>query len=310
MLNLLARLIAFLVVAPMIPVVILSQECLILCGKLRKRLQRPPNRLPGAFTLLEVLVATVMFAVVVGALYSVFHGALELRERSARTSNIQVSRQYTIARIKRDLSNAMPPSGILAGPLLGENEESGQSSSGRIELYTASGIPSDLYPWGDIRKVEYSLETLSKSELELDSGEIGGKILVRKISNNLLATVEETPEEEYLLKGIESTRFTFYDGEQWVESWDSTVEDDALPSAVEIRIVFVQSTQDEQNNPPLELVVPIVTQSPPDEEESEGQEGKEGGSQEGGGGGASEERSSPPQQDDTSGGGTRQGQQS
>ncbi|HEQ60409.1 MAG TPA: prepilin-type N-terminal cleavage/methylation domain-containing protein, partial [Firmicutes bacterium] len=93
----------------------------------------------GGFTLLELLAATAMFAVIIVALYSVFYGALRLRERAAETFETQLPKGFSLSVLKRDLADAVAPTGVLAGPFIGEKIEEGRRRLDRLEIHTASG---------------------------------------------------------------------------------------------------------------------------------------------------------------------------
>ena len=251
--------------------------------------------LKRGFTLLEVLFAALAFTVVVGALYSVLHGALRLRESASAPFIEGIPRHYARAVLERDLSNILIGSGIMAGPVLSEKLEETGVRRDRLEIYTASGSLNSIDPWGEMQKVEYTL--LETERLE----ETQGYDLTRVVTRNLLAEVEEEPELERLLPGVQSLTFAFFDGEEWQESWDSTateggdetVEEPVL-LAVRVSVGFAPSLESARVSPPLELVVPIVAQAPASEsEEEEAEAGGEetgggaldGGSQAGGGGG-------------------------
>ena len=231
----------------------------------------------GGFTLLELLVATMMFAIVVGALYSVSHGALNMREKAYNTFQKELPIRYAASVIRRDLESAVVPSGILAGPALGEKSQDGGNRLDSLEVYSSSGVVDDDYPWGDIQKVKYSLVDPA------DVAEDAGKDLVRTVSRNLLYEDEQDADEQHLLGGAESLEFAYYDGEVWRDAWDSTVEENALPLAVRVLIKFGDMGPDEAPKPTMEMVVPIVAKAPSTtQQESTGT--RTGGPSEGSGG--------------------------
>jgi hypothetical protein len=79
------------------------------------------------------------------------------------------------------------------------------------------------------------------------------KTLVRSITRNLLPAQDATPDDQYLLPGVTSADFLFYDGTEWTDTWDSTVTS-TLPTAIKFRLQLAsQST----NASPIELVVPV-----------------------------------------------------
>src|SRR5258708_6890088 len=63
-----------------------------------------------------------------------------------------------------------------------------------------------------------------------------GKDLVRTINRNPLGTAGLNPEEHRLLGHVESLEFAGYDGANWRESWDTSLSDTNLPSALRVRI--------------------------------------------------------------------------
>lgn len=206
----------------------------------------------AGFTLIEVLVASTISAVLIVALYAVFHGALSLRESTYERVDDSLPRSYASQALQRDFAAMTPPSGILAGPLLGERGEDKARRRDSVEFYTASAVVGDGEPWGDIQKVEYRLAENDSP----DSDE--GSDFVRVVTRNLLATTIEEPPEQRLLTGVESLEFSYYDGEVWQESWDSTAHEDESPQAVRLRIDFVSKEGAVRSGRPFERVFEVV----------------------------------------------------
>ena len=226
-------------------------------------IHRSSGRKSEGFTLLELLMATVIFSVIVGSLYSVFYGALRLREKTYQ--QIESGMPITLIQdiIEKDLRNIGPPVGLLAGSLIGDMEEDGELRNDTLECCTASGIVDDQEPWGDIQEVQYYL-------LEPESGnDEDGYDMVRAINRNLLATVEEDPVEQRLLHGVSSLRFQYYDGEEWQDTWNSTTNDNQTPDAISVQIEFITGTGDEEERPPLELLCELVTESATSDSDSD-----------------------------------------
>jgi hypothetical protein len=85
-----------------------------------------------------------------------------------------------------------------------------------IEMFTATGALSDNAPWGDIQRVTYELKTPADRNA-------AGKDLYRSVTRNLL-TVVTTPdvEDQLMLSGVASIKFSCFDGTQWQDTWDTT----------------------------------------------------------------------------------------
>lgn len=249
----------------------------------RSSFRRPPSasRLRG-FTLLECLAATAMFAVLMGAMYSVFHGALRLRENAYETFEADLPRDYVVAMIKNDLASTVAPVGLLAGAMIGEKQEMGGFHLDRLEIHTASGTVNDADPWGDIQNVQYYLEQPQDPTQQTNANSYD---LVRAVTRNLLASTEEEPQQERLLRGVRGLEFLYYDGEDWQDSWDSTTQENETPSAVSVRIDFLPAQLGERATAPIHIVVPLVTKAVQTEQEQDGETtGADGGAPPGGGG--------------------------
>ena len=145
------------------------------------------SRRTTGFTLLEVLIAVMIFAVVLAAASTVFYGALRLRKGAAESLEQSLPRQQALAVVQRDLANLVVPGGTLSGVCRTTsitNVIGGQSSP---DFYTSTGLIDSTSPWAEIQRVAYVL---------MDSSGPGadGKDLVRTVTRNLLpATLEEEP---------------------------------------------------------------------------------------------------------------------
>src|SRR5262249_32394861 len=85
-----------------------------------------------------------------------------------------------------------------------------------------------------------------------------GKELIRSVTRNLLADTPSLPEDQFLLRGVDSIQFSCYDGLTWYDAWDSTTLTN-LPQAVRVRIQMVDTTGGSAR--PLEMLVPIDSQT-------------------------------------------------
>src|SRR4051812_4166333 len=77
-----------------------------------------PHRLkPGlgakycAFTLIEMMIALAVFAVVLAAINGVFWGALRLRKKTVESIDAALPKERALAIMRNDLANIVPPSG-------------------------------------------------------------------------------------------------------------------------------------------------------------------------------------------------------
>jgi type II secretion system protein J len=237
-------------------------------------MKRARNQSLKAFTLLEILAATAMFLVVTGAFYSLFYGALRLRDSAHDAIDRELPRDHAVKTMRRDLALCMPPAGIMAVDFKGERDDIGTGRSDTLAFYSVAGNLSEDKPWGDVMKIEYALDE------EAEDGETGSA-LKRSVTRNLLASIADEPETSLLLKGAKSLEFSYYDGSTWEDFWDSAARDGAIPEAVKARIEFAE-VEDGFTPSPLALFVPLAVKAPAsgagtDDPSESGSSGGEGG---------------------------------
>jgi type II secretion system protein J len=228
---------------------------------------RNAQRRSRAFTLLEVLLAVAIFSLVLVAIHMVFYGAIRLRNITTEAVESKLPLQQALSIIKRDLANVVLPGENLFGQLqttatsgaLSGQETSllplassvpGQSSPA---FYTASGILNDAAPWGEVARVQFFLAD--------STNDTPGKDLFRSVTRNLLPTLQDEPENQFLLSGLESLFFFFFDGTQWREYWDSTAEPGKLPLAIKVELLLSHEQTGHAQRKPLELIVPLMAQA-------------------------------------------------
>ena len=215
------------------------------------------------FTLLEILAAAAMFAVMAAALTSVFFATMRLRSNASKRVEEIYPPEYVEATMRTDFQALLPPpsgdaAGLpLAGDVLGEKDLEGGVRLDRIEFHAAAGVISDSAPWGDVLKVQYRVE---------DSSDGSGFDLVRSVTRNLLAEAIEDPDEQVLLSGVQSFELSYFDGGVWADSWDSTVEEEQLPRAIKARVGFLP-VEGAETRAPIELVSAVLVQARPSEED-------------------------------------------
>jgi len=204
------------------------------------------------------LIAVAIFAVVLLAMHSVFFGAVQLRNRTSRAVDEAVPLEQTVALLRRDLQNLVPPGGTFFGPLQSVPQTTNAATDPLVALgvrrvspdfYSASAVVDEFRPWAEVQKVAYGLVPPTNQSEGLE--------LVRAVTRNLLAPYPEPPELQYLLSGVEDVQFEFFDGAQWLTVWDSTVQPLGLPLAIRVRIARVPERDRSVAPAPIELVIPV-----------------------------------------------------
>jgi prepilin-type N-terminal cleavage/methylation domain-containing protein len=228
------------------------------------------------FTLIEVLLATAIFSIVLVAINTVFFATLRLRQRVSAAVDESLPINQALSILRRDLQNVVPPGGVLAGNFRSGASGSGLGTSGTasgnaasatasrvssntaqlggFDFFTSTGLIGDDAPWGDLQEVNYQLSEPADRATAL------GKDLVRSVSRNNLSFSTQTPETQLLANNIESFEVEFYDGTQWRDTWDTSSSDSTLPKAVRVRILpAVEQTLASVRREPLEILVALRT---------------------------------------------------
>jgi type II secretion system protein J len=203
--------------------------------------------------LIEVLIAVAIFAIVLAAINTVFYSALRLRNRSAAAFDEALPVQQAVAIIKRDLANLVVPGGTLSGVLQTTTITNAVTGQASPQFYTSAGQLDNIAPWGDIERVSYVLVDSTNRAPGLD--------LYRAVTRNLLAQTQEPPVQQRLMGGVQGLVFYFYDGEQWVDAWDSAAQTN-LPLAIKVQIQLAGqgNALASSLSAPIELVVPVDAQ--------------------------------------------------
>jgi hypothetical protein len=161
--------------------------------------------------------------------------------------------------ITRDLKAAAGPRGFLAGDFKCDAQSMGSgmglnSSGSGLDFFSTSGVINDNAPWGDVQEVVYQLAPAT------DRKQSTGMDLVRYVNRNLLATATTAPEPQVLLSDVQTVEFECYDGLEWRNTWDTSLTDTNLPTAVRITIHPAPGRDDTALKvEPVQLVVPLST---------------------------------------------------
>ncbi len=213
-----------------------------------------------AFTLIEMILAVGITAIVLLAISATLFTALHLRDSTQALVDAEQPLDQTGTFLRRDLQGAMVPTtnGIFTGDFkVGNVTSPGIGQPVALELYTTTGALSDTKPWGEVQKVTYELKPSTDQSQP-------GKDLVRSVTRNILATATVDVDDQLLLGGVQDLKVTCYDGNQWQEAWDTTDLTSAttnLPQAVKVEIQMAGAANGNTRPMPIEFLVPIDSQS-------------------------------------------------
>lgn len=217
-----------------------------------KTLRSNSTALSEGFTLLEMLVATAVAAIVLLVINGTFFGALRLHNTTHDRLDHDLVMQRALGFVRRDIAGLMQPGGILSGQLVTDDTGTLDSdvSGERLspDLYTTTGVVDGWNPFSEAQIVAYYLTP--------DNDGLNTKSLVRVVSRNLLPVQYDTAEQQVLLSGVSAGYMEFYDGTGWTDVWDSTVTS-SLPVAVKFSLTLVPDEPGQPASAPVELVVPV-----------------------------------------------------
>jgi type II secretion system protein J len=212
----------------------------------------------AGFTLLELLIATAVGAIVLLAIQTAMFGALRMQNTAHAKIETGLELQHALSIARRDFSGLMlPPTGTgtvvtLAGHLQSDNFSStGNANLGeRVtpDLFTNSGRIDGWSQFADAQMVTYYLARAQ------DGSE--NKDLVRVVQRNLLPVQESAGEPQIILHGVQEAAMEFFDGTSWTNSWDSEATS-TLPTALKFRLVMAAPDRSQPAPAATELVVPI-----------------------------------------------------
>jgi type II secretion system protein J len=213
-----------------------------------------------AFTLIEMILAIGIAAMVLIAVNTALFASLRLRDATANVVDAATPLDQTVTFIRRDLQCVVTPtngtSKVLSGDFKAGNVSSpGVAESVAVEMFTATGALSANAPWADIQRVTYELKQPTDRNA-------AGKDLYRSVVRNLLTLTTPDVQDQLMLSGVESIKFTCFDGAQWQETWDTTGVTSTytnLPLAVRVDIQMAGSRA--ATAQPIEMVVPIDVQA-------------------------------------------------
>jgi type II secretion system protein J len=198
---------------------------------------RPDKR---GFTLIELLIAMTMMTIIAASLYTSMSIGFKAKASAERVVEKGRAAEIAVEVIKGMLMSAVVPNGILAGTFDGEDGEGDNGyAADTLTFYTADYNPKEDELAGDIEKVELEMS------VRKDTKE---RVIVRKVTNNLLSPTTIDPDEEVLCGNVRSLNLQYYDGSDWVDDWESSENDNALPEAVKITIVLENTDDSSADN--------------------------------------------------------------
>ncbi len=212
-----------------------------------------------AFTLIEMVLAIGVAAMVLIAVNTALFASLRLRDATQNVVDAATPLDQAVSFIRRDLQCVVTPTNGTSKVLSGDFRAGNISSAGvpesvAVEMFTATGALSENAPWADIQRVTYELKQPT------DRNAVG-RDLYRSVVRNLLTLTTPDVQDQLMLSGVQDIKFTCFDGAAWQETWDTTgltSTETNLPLAVRVDIQMAGNNA--ATAQAIELVVPIDAQ--------------------------------------------------
>jgi len=207
------------------------------------------------FTILEILLAVTLGAVILSALYWSYAAVVRSTRSYRAVSDLYQTARIVLDTMAREISGAFQP--LRAGEDLlfqAKDEWFSGLEADRLSMVTTTCLQ------GGAEEVGY--DAFEVSYFRGHGDQAGMLLMLRSPYFNLEEPFEEG-EEIVLAEGVRSLNFEYYDGEEWLETWDPE-EQEGLPFAVRITIGLGSK---EEKEPLRFSTVASLPMTPKEEEE-------------------------------------------
>ncbi len=183
------------------------------------------------FTLLEILIAIAILAVVATVVYASFGASIKMIERVDQEADLYREARFILSRLSEELAMAYRPKDGLTMETLFVGEDSTVDDRPQDAL-RFSALAHYRYlpnqPASDLSLIEYSLESDPEAE---------GWVLLHKKESNVYSLSGDRQEQFVIGEGIHGFNLRYFDGKTWRDRWNSQ-ETQELPKVVEVELQF------------------------------------------------------------------------
>ncbi len=195
------------------------------------------------FTLLELLVAIAISALVLMVVYQTFNGIVDSAARLEEVADLDHMARVSLGIISRELRSAYwkPAGANLNSTLIfsGTDGLAGGAASDELVFTTFTplvGLTGTVSP--NLSVISYELEAAAEEE---------EFYLMHSEDTNSLGQSLSQEQRYELAEHVKGLNLRYYDGEddEWMDEWDAGLEN-KLPNAVEIELYFKTSSGEDQ----------------------------------------------------------------
>jgi prepilin-type N-terminal cleavage/methylation domain-containing protein len=193
------------------------------------------------FTLLELVVALVIFATIIAATYSLFDASRSLVSRAEYRSQLFQTARTALQALEDDLRGVMMSGSAFDIGFIGIDGGSVKEPTDQLQVYSVSRYTSAAYDVNvpppvfgvDLADNQYYIEP-DKSK------KAWGLVRDRPLELTPLnappnGIIQRDTDVVEISRDVAFLNFRYFDGTQWQDSWDST-QSGTLPQAVEATV--------------------------------------------------------------------------
>lgn len=197
-----------------------------------------PSRRAVGFTLLEMILAVMVTAIVSVALFASMNSAFKSRRQIEQHLSGKETARSVLTTLREDLVCVPPAGGRISGVFIGDDAPGLMDyDADELTFITANPKLKSDQDLADLRGIQ--LRLLKSSE------DPDYYVLARLVTGNLLATYTPEPSLQVLARRVVSLKIQYYDEGAWLDEWDSTQRDNTLPLAVQIVLVVAPELENE-----------------------------------------------------------------
>lgn len=225
-----------------------------------------PGRCPRGFTLIEVMVAIALMAIIMTLIWSSTSQSLRAKERVEGRDMVFHSGGTALRKISEDLVMAFL-AGTVSKPTgfqMAQSGGQGASSPAAVEPFKTFFMGKDESEADELAFTSLSHQRLFKNAKESDQCKVAYQVvpgeddstrmdLVRREDPWLDSTTEVKADPIVLVEGIRSFNVEYYEIKkaEWVKNWNTEQQEwqGRLPTAVRVSISFADPDDDQRTIP-------------------------------------------------------------
>lgn len=205
---------------------------------------RLTSRNCNGFSLLEILIAVAILAIVLLLTYQTSSQTLKTKKRIEEKELVYHAGRVAMEKMTLDIAQAF---------LVTTKEHQGDAQGSPLMKTVFKGDESSLY-FASLSHIRLFRDSKESEQTEIGyhlerDPDSDGQILERREAPFVDANPEEGGRWIPLTEGVKELKLEYYDGEQddWVSSWDSNFDKkDRLPKGVRIRLTLRHPSSDEK----------------------------------------------------------------